>query len=97
MLLTFSSFHTDRQPPLGCSAFASLPPDTLNANVFTDLALKLGRRWLERVEAAWPRLGRHASWGLVSTCCIAVSFVVAWLVPEFDLVRMLMGVSRWCN
>lgn len=54
--------------------------------MFTDLALKLGRPWLERVEGAFPRLGRAASWALVSTCCIATSFVVAWVVPEFDLV-----------
>lgn len=71
------------------SAPSLLPcTDTLNANVFTDLALRLGRRWLERVEEAWPRLGRTASWGLASTCCIVTSFVVAWVVPEFDLVHL---------
>lgn len=45
--------------------------DCLNSNVFTDLAMRLGRPWLSRLEDACPRLGRRASWGLLSCACIA--------------------------
>ncbi|KAL4457812.1 hypothetical protein ABPG75_012677 [Micractinium tetrahymenae] len=59
---------------------------TLNCNVFTDLAMRLGRPWLSRLEDSAPRLGRRASWGLLSCLCVAMSFLVAAAVPKFDLV-----------
>lgn len=66
-------------------------PDTLNVNVFTDLALTLGKPWLERVRAAHPRLGRRACWGAVSVTCVVLSLLVAWAVPKFDLCVALIA------
>lgn len=33
--------------------------------------MRLGRPWLSRLEDAHPRLGRKASWALLSSLCIA--------------------------
>ncbi len=46
--------------------------DCLNSNVFTDLAMRVGRPWLSRLQDACPRLGRKASWGLLSCLCITM-------------------------
>ena len=42
----------------------------LNANVFSDLFCRLGRPWLSKLEDASPRMGRRASWALVSCSCV---------------------------
>lgn len=51
--------------------------DLLNANVFCDLAMRLGRPWLSKLEEG-SRLGRHFSWAILSTCCVISAGLVAW-------------------
>ncbi|EFN54961.1 hypothetical protein CHLNCDRAFT_134730 [Chlorella variabilis] len=64
----------------------------LNANVFSDLFCRLGRPWLSKLEDASPRMGRRASWALVSCSCVIMSFLVAYAVPKFDLVLAVIAV-----
>lgn len=58
--------------------------------MFTDLAMRVGRPWLSRVEER-SGLGRRASWGAISCCCVACAGLVAWAVPAFDLVIAIVS------
>lgn len=58
--------------------------------MFTDLAMRVGRPWLSRLEEG-SGLGRRLTWGLISCSCVACAGLVAWAVPAFDLIIAMIA------